>query len=111
MNIFPAESQDYSLRKWLCRKGVCRMIRGINRQIIEISDTQSDYFERALLFVSPDYCDAERAVLEHEARRALKRLGEPTGVRARRKRVWLWGRLVLAAFCGAAVAALGFWLL
>ena len=42
------------------------MIRGINRQIIEVNDTENDYFERALFFVSPDYCDAERAVLEHD---------------------------------------------
>lgn len=88
-----------------------QMIRGINRQIIEVCDTESDYFERALFFVRPDYSDAERAVLEHEARRALKRFGEPTGARRRRKRLWLWGRLTLAALCGAAAAALFFWLL
>lgn len=85
-----------------------RMIRGVNRQIIEVSDTESDYFERALFFVSPDYCDAERAVLEREARRALKRLGEPSAARRRRTRLWLWGRLLLAAACGAALAAMVF---
>lgn len=88
-----------------------QMIRGINRQIIEVSDTDSDYFERALFFVSPDYCDAERTVLEHEARRALKRLAEPSNLRCRRKRLWLWGRLAIAAVCGAGLASLGFWLL
>ncbi len=87
-----------------------QMIRGINRQIIEVNDTESDYFERALFFINPDYCDAERAVLEHEARRALKRLEEPNGVRRHRKRIWLWGRLSLAALCGAALTALFFWL-
>ena len=86
------------------------MIRGINRQIIEVNDTENDYFERALFFVSPDYCDAERAVLEHEARRTLKHLGEPTGVRRRRKRLWLWVRLGLAAVFGAGLAAAGFWI-
>ena len=42
-----------------------QMIRGINRQIIEVSDTDSDYFERALFFVSPDYCDAEPVSYTH----------------------------------------------
>lgn len=34
------------------------MLKGIQRQIIEITDTKSPYFERAFLVVSPD-CDRE----------------------------------------------------
>lgn len=30
------------------------MIRGVNRQIIEINDTQSEYFEKAIFFVRAD---------------------------------------------------------
>ena len=31
------------------------MIRGVNKNIIEISDTENAYFERAILFVRPDH--------------------------------------------------------
>lgn len=85
-------------------EGMRVMVKGINRQIIEVSDTQSDYFERALFFVNPDYSDAERAVLEHEARRTLRKMSRPAAVRERRRRHWLLIRLALAALGGAAVA-------
>lgn len=33
------------------------MIKGVNRQIIEVMDTGNQYFERALLVVRPGYTD------------------------------------------------------
>lgn len=30
------------------------MIRGVNRKIIEVNDTQNEYFERAIFFVRPE---------------------------------------------------------
>ena len=35
------------------------MIKGVNRQIIEVMDTGNQYFERALLVVRPGYTDTE----------------------------------------------------
>ena len=29
------------------------MLRGVNRQIIEVNDIENPYFERAILFVKP----------------------------------------------------------
>ncbi len=31
------------------------MIKGVNRQVVEVAETGSDYFERALFFVNPKY--------------------------------------------------------
>ena len=31
------------------------MTKGINKQVIEIHDTGNEYFEKALLFVKPEY--------------------------------------------------------
>ena len=45
------------------------MIKGVNRQIIEVADTGSEYFERAMLFISPGFSETERHVLEREAKK------------------------------------------
>ncbi len=44
------------------------MIKGINKQIIEIRCTNNEYFDRALLFVSDDKNGEPRGVLERQAR-------------------------------------------
>ena len=53
-------------------KGRTNLIRGISRQIIEVQKLGNEYFERALFFVNPVFSDAERSVLEKEARRILR---------------------------------------
>jgi hypothetical protein len=82
------------------------LIKGINRHIIEITDTDSAYYERALLVIKPEYASAERELLEKEARKVLKDLGAPSSIK-RRSRVFYWlVRLGAAAVLGAAVTAL-----
>lgn len=51
------------------------MIRGVNRQIIEITDVSSDYYERALLIVKPEFSDVNRNELEKEATKVLGHVG------------------------------------
>lgn len=46
------------------------MIRGINKRIIEITDTGSDYFEKALLFVNTG-TEIGDDILRSEAERLL----------------------------------------
>ena len=53
------------------------MIRGINRQIIDVQDTGSTYYERAYLVVKPEFASAERELLEKEARKVLKNMEHP----------------------------------
>ena len=79
------------------------MIRGVSRQIIEVCKTQNEYFERALLFVNPAFSDAERTVLEQEARRMLREIGVPSAAVRRRKRWYLLLRMTLAAVAGSGI--------
>lgn len=82
------------------------LIKGINRHIIEITDTDSAYYERALLVIKPEYASAERELLEKEARKVLKDLGAPSSIK-RRNRVFYWlVRLGTAAVLGAGITAL-----
>ncbi len=46
------------------------MLRGVNKRIIEINDTGSDYFERALFFVKTSVNECP-AVLQKEADRII----------------------------------------
>lgn len=46
------------------------MIRGINKRIIEITDIESDMFEKALFFINSEYKYDDRS-LEKEARRIV----------------------------------------
>ena len=53
------------------------MIRGINHQIIEVNETESQCFERALLFVRPQCAEMPEAKLRGEANRLVSSLGVP----------------------------------
>ena len=47
------------------------MLRGINRSIIEIKDTENSYFERVLIFVKPEFGHLSGATLEKEAEKMI----------------------------------------
>lgn len=57
------------------------MIKGISHQIIEISDTQNRYYERALLVLRPEYACASRELLEKEARKMLSKMDTVSGIK------------------------------
>lgn len=81
------------------------LIKGINRHIIEITDTDNAYYERALLVLKPEYASAERELLEKEARKVLKGLGAPSSIK-RSSRIFYWiFRLGTAAILGAGITA------
>ncbi len=64
------------------------MVKGVNRQIIEINDTGNNYFEKALLFVAPGRSDTPNAKLKVEAKHYLLSLSAPseqTSLRSRHK--------------------------
>ena len=55
------------------------MLKGVNRQIIEINDTGNRYFERVLLFVTPGRSDLPENELQAQARHYVSTLGEEKG--------------------------------
>ncbi len=50
------------------------MVKGVNRQIIEINDTGNRHFERVLLFVSAGSSDLTEKQLQDKAQEYLKRI-------------------------------------
>ena len=50
------------------------MIKGINHQIIEVTQTENKYYERALLVLKPEYATASAELLETEAKKLLSNM-------------------------------------
>ena len=53
------------------------MVRGVNKAVIEINDTENEFIERAILFVNPKYADRERRQIDEYAKRYLKGIALP----------------------------------
>lgn len=79
------------------------MIKGINHKIIEVTDTDSIYYERAYLLVRPEYEEVEEAVLRKEAKKLLADVGTPSSIKGKRT-FWYWFlRITPAVFAGLGV--------
>lgn len=61
------------------------MIKGVNKYVIEVLETGNAYYDKALLFVKPEYAHVERAVLEKEAKKVLKNMDTISSVKHRKK--------------------------
>ena len=56
------------------------MIKGVNRQIIEVTDTGNIYYERAILFVRPEYRSSSYEKLNSEASDLVKKYKAPSAI-------------------------------
>ncbi len=83
------------------------MIKGVQRQIIEVNDTGNPYFERALLIVRPGYTEETHGErVREEARRLLRQADGYTGLRYS-QRIRRLRRIRVALFSSAAGMAVG----
>ncbi len=48
------------------------MIRGVNKNIIEVTNTENKYFDKAILFLNPDYSKVSQGKIESEAKKYIK---------------------------------------
>lgn len=87
------------------------MIKGISHQIIEVTDTQNRYYERALLILRPEYASVSREILEKEAKKLLNKMDTVSAVKP--KYVFLSRLLSYCLVCaiGALVTVLIYTLL
>lgn len=91
------------------------VLKGVNRSIIEISGAGSEYFERAQLFVRPEYANLSPSRLQNGAKDFLSELEKqqsdsiPKYQRRAEQRALKKGRKlrkwVVAVLCIAALAA------
>lgn len=84
------------------------MVKGINRQVLELSETGSRYFEKALFFVKPEYSRESESVLRQSAIRAVNDgVGVPKSRRRKVKsKIAFFAELLVSAGAGAAITAM-----
>lgn len=82
------------------------MIKGINHKIIEVTDTDSIYYERAYLLVRPEYEEAEEAVLRKEAKKLLSEVGTPSSIKGKRTFMYWFLRITPAILAGVGTGVL-----
>lgn len=79
------------------------MTKGVNKQVIEIRETGNEYFEKALLFVKPEYSTMSRRSLEEKISGVFAECRVPE---CRRSRIKAALRTAVAALLSAAAGAL-----
>ena len=80
------------------------MIKGVNRQILEVVNPENEYFERVIFFVKPEYSNLEDGKLNFEATMYSKGSGKPPRIK-RKKLDRLFGccKLLASGVAGALI--------
>lgn len=81
------------------------LIKGINRQVVEITETRCEYFERVLFFVKPEFSAVSEGDLKERASAIAQSVGMPPATRLRKNRIRRALNMSAAAIGGAAVSA------
>lgn len=85
-------------------KGDWILIKGINRQVVEITETQCEYFERVLFFIKPEFSAVSEGDLKERATEIAQSAGMPPATRIKKNKVRLAINLAASALAGAAVS-------
>ncbi|MDD6011692.1 MAG: hypothetical protein PUC33_02480 [Oscillospiraceae bacterium] len=82
------------------------MIKGVNRQVVEVRETQSDYFERILFFVRPEYAGVSEGKIRERAGIIASGAGSVPATKLRGKTTTVRIAVVLSLLCGIALGIL-----
>lgn len=80
------------------------MIKGVNRQVVEITQTQCEYFERVLFFIKPEFSAVSEGDLRERAGIIAQSAGMPPAARLKRNRI-RFALCMSAAACGGAAVS------
>lgn len=80
------------------------MIKGVNRQVVEITQTQCEYFERVLFFIKPEFSAVSEGDLRERAGIIAQSAGMPPAARLKRNKIRFVLSMSAAACAGAAVS-------
>lgn len=81
------------------------MIKGVNRQMVEVNQTESEYFERILFIVKPEYAGVKESKLREQASRITSAAGAPPTTKKRKFSPIAFAKMTAAAGAGAALTA------
>lgn len=105
---FAKSAENFALNliqiKLICKKereSAAKMIKGVNKQIIEINSTNSAFFDKAVLYIKPSMRDFSSKALAKEAQHYISKI---TDTQAKRKQSAKALLIAFAAGCGFGVA-------
>ena len=88
------------------------MVRGVHKKIIEVADTQNEYFERAILIVKEGFRDEDPEQLRQKAGDYVSHMGNVALSRQKKTHFfWNLGKVLAGAAIGVIlVLAAVFWI-
>lgn len=89
----------------ICIKGE-QMIKGVNHRVVEVTDTQSEYFDRIIFFVKPEHCDTSEGKIREKAKVIADVATAPPPSRIKHARLKRFIKLFSAAVIGALITAI-----
>ena len=78
------------------------MIKGVNHRVVEVSDTGSEYFEKIMFFVSPDYASMSENKIREKAGTIARGTSAPP--QNKKRRISTTEILIIAFSCLCSVA-------
>lgn len=85
------------------------MIKGINRQVVEVRETGSEYFERILFFVKPEYAAVSEGKIRERAGLIADKTAKPPVTKVRKEKYTEVLRLSLCLLAGVVIGAISVW--
>ena len=82
------------------------MIKGVNRQVVEVQETDCDYFERILFFVKPEYASLSEGKIRERASLIAGKASAAPPTKIRRSRLGDVVKCGVALLVGCALGAL-----
>lgn len=84
------------------------MIKGVNRQVVEVTQTQCEYFEKVLFFIKPEYSAVSEGNLRERATVIADSAGIPPATRLKKSKIAMWLKMLASGCVGAALAGAAF---
>lgn len=73
------------------------MIKGVNKQVLEIAETKNGFFEKAIFFVKPEYSGMSEGRLRESAEKEIENAGKPPVTKAQKRKNFGYVLLLSAA--------------
>ena len=78
------------------------MIKGVNRQVVEVRETGCDYFEKIIFFVKPEYAALSEGKIRERASLIAGDTPLPPPTKAKDRRLTEILKILLSTLCGLA---------
>ena len=78
------------------------MMKGVNRQVVEVRETGCDYFERIIFFVKPEYASLSEGKIRERASLIAGETPLPPPTKTKSTRLTGILKVILGTLCGLA---------